>query len=128
MANQKKTQIRITAIVSLSLVIAAITYGFAQANMSNSTGIMGAGYGVKSPYKVTNIKYILDMEDPNTFTSVSFVIDQEVSQLQSGVSETGKGAVVWAEECEQVGSRWTCSFGEEVELLAADWLHVISAQ
>jgi hypothetical protein len=128
MTKQKKTQVRITAIVSLSLVIAAATYGFAQANMSNSTGIMGAGYGVKSPYKVTNIKYILDLDDPNTFTSVSFVIDQEVTQLQSGVSATGKGAVVWAEECEQVGSRWTCSFGEEMELLAADWLHVISAR
>ena len=128
MTKQKKTQIRITAIVSLSLVIAAATYGFAQANMTNSAGIMGSGYGVKSPYKVSNIKYILALEDPTSFTSVRFMIDQEISQIQAGVSATGKGNIVWAEECEPTGNRWTCSFAEEMELLTADWLHVISAQ
>lgn len=128
MTKQKKTQVRITAIISLSLVIAAVTYGFAQANMTNSAGIMGAGYGVKSPFKVSNIKYVLDLENPNTFTSVNFMIDEEVSQLQTGVSATGKGKIVWADGCEQIGNRWTCTFEEEVELLAANWLHITSAQ
>jgi 1-aminocyclopropane-1-carboxylate deaminase/D-cysteine desulfhydrase-like pyridoxal-dependent ACC family enzyme len=128
MTKQKRTRISITAIVSLSLVIAAVTYGFAQANMTHSAGIMGAGYGVKSTFKVSNIQYVLDLEDTNTFTSVSFAIDQEISRIQAGVSATEQGAIAWAEECEQVGTRWTCSFEEDVELLAADWLHVISAQ
>ena len=127
MTKQKRTQVKITAIVSLSLVIAAVTYGFAQANMANSAGFMGAGYGVKSPYKVSNIKYILDLEEPTSFNAVSFGIDQEIPQIQAGVSATGKGDIAWAEECEQTGNRWTCSFGEGKELLTADWLHVVSA-
>ena len=127
MTKQKKTQTKITAIVSLSLVIAAVTYGFAQANMTNSAGIMGAGYGVKSPYEISNINYVLDLEAPTTFTAVSFTIDQGTSKIQTGVSATKNGKIVWAEECEKVGTRWSCSFAEELELLTADWLHVISA-
>jgi hypothetical protein len=128
MTKQKGARVRITAIVSMSLVIAAVTYGFAQANMTHSTGILGAGYGVKSPYDLTNINYVLDLEDPHYFTAVCFVMEQDLTQLAAGVSSTDKGQIIWADECEQAGPKWTCSFEDRVDLLAANWLHVTSAR
>ena len=128
MTKQKRTQIRITAVVSISLVIAAISYGFAQANMTHSSGILGAGYGVKSPYEVSNINYVLDLEEPSTFTAVCFVLDQEIDLVQAGVSISNNGQIIWTTDCELTGPRWTCSFGDNIDLLAANWLHVISAQ
>jgi hypothetical protein len=127
MTKHRSTQIKITVIVSVSLVIAAVTYGFAQANIANTAGIMGAGYGVISSFEVSNINYILDVEDPTNFNSVSFMLDQETSQIQTGISATKNGKIIWAEECEVIGTRWSCYFEEEVELLSADWLHVTSA-
>lgn len=125
---QKKTRTRIIAIISFALVITAVTFGFGQANLTHSAGFVGSGYGVKSPYEVSHIKYVLDLEDPSTFNSVSFVLDQDLSQVKAGISRSGNGKIIWADECDLNGPRWTCSFADTMELLAADWLHVDSAQ
>ena len=126
MTKQKRTKLSILGLISLSLVIAAATYGFAEASTIPSAGILGVDYGVQSAYQVTRISYTLDVDNPSTFTAVDFDIDQSGVAIIAGVSITEKGQVVWADECEKAGAGWTCTFDESVDVLAADWLHVIS--
>lgn len=128
MTKQKRTQYRVLGLVSLSLIIAAATYGFAQANTISGVSGMGAGYGVKSSYEVSKVSYTLDIEDPGTFTAVDFTLEQEGSAIIVGVSASKKGEIIWADDCEKIGTQWTCSFDQSIDVLAADWLHVTSAQ
>ena len=69
MTKQKRTKLSILSLISLSLVIAAATYGFAEASTIPSAGILGVDYGVKSAYQVTRISYTLDVENPSLFTA-----------------------------------------------------------
>ena len=126
MTKQKRTKLSILGLISLSLVIAAATYGFAEASTIPSAGILGVDYGVKSVFQVSRISYTLDVDNPATFTAVDFDIDQSGVAIMAGVSITEKGQVVWADECEKAGAGWTCTFDESVDVLAADWLHVVS--
>jgi len=128
MTKQKSTQNRILAIVSLSLVIAAATYGFAQADSISEGSIIGAGFGVKSPYAVSCVSYTLEVENPSCFVAVEFMLDQNVTEINAGVSGTEKGDILWADDCAQVDSNWICAFDESIDVLAADWLHVTSVQ
>ncbi len=128
MTKQKSTQNRILAIVSLSLVIAAATYGFAEADSISEGSVIGTGFGVKSSYVVSCVSYTLDVENPSSFVAVEFMIDQNLTEINVGVSGTEKGDIVWADDCTQVDSNWTCAFDESIDVLAADWLHVTSVQ
>ena len=128
MTKQKHTRYRILSLVSLSLLIAAATYGFAEANTISGEIGMGAGYGVKSSYEVSRVSYTLDVEDPTTFTAVDFVLEGEGSAIVVGVSASEKGEITWADDCEKIGTQWTCTFDRSVDVLGADWLHVTSAQ
>ncbi len=126
MTIQKRTKLSIIGLISLSLVIAAATYGFAGASAIPSAGILGVEYGVKSDFLVSRISYTLDVDNPATFTAVDFDVDQSGVAIIAGVSVTEKGQVVWADDCEKAGTSWTCTFDESVDVLAADWLHVVS--
>jgi Ethanolamine utilization protein EutJ (predicted chaperonin) len=126
MMKQKRTKLSILGLISLSLVIAAATFGFAEASTIPSAGILSVDYGVKSDYQVSRISYTLDIDNPSLFTAVDFDIDQSGVVILAGVSITEKGNVVWADDCEKGGTSWTCTFDESVDVLAADWLHVIS--
>ena len=126
MTKQKRTKLSILGLISLSLVIAAATYGFAEGSTIPSAGILGVDYGVKSPYQISRISYTLDVDNPSTFTAVEFDVDQSGVAILAGVSITEKGPVVWADECDKAGTSWTCTFDESVDVLEADWLHVIS--
>ncbi|MCK4801044.1 MAG: hypothetical protein KAS84_03570 [Anaerolineales bacterium] len=128
MTKQKRAQVRVLGLVSLSLIIAATTYGFAEANTIHTAGILGAGYGVKSSYEVTKISYILDLSDPSKFKAVDFVIDQQGTEIIAGVSATEKGQIAWATDCVKSDALWNCTFAESLDVLAADWLHVTSVQ
>jgi len=125
MTKQKRTRYQIIGVISLSLIIAAVSYGFAAAkpNYSN-VGIFGADYGVLSPYEVTKLNYILDLDDPTTFTAVEFVINGEDVVTDAGISASKNGQITWAEGCEKSGVFWTCSFAENTSVLEADWLHL----
>jgi hypothetical protein len=126
MTNRRRTKLSILSLVSLSLVIAAVSYGFGGASTIPSAGILGVNFGVKSDYQVSRISYTLDVDNPSTFTAVDFDIDQSAAAISAGVSNTEKGQVVWADDCEKAGTSWTCTFDESIDVLAADWLHVIS--
>lgn len=128
MTKQKRTQVKVLGLVSLSLIIAAATYGFAEANSIHTAGILGAGYGVKSSYEVTKISYILDLSEPSKFNAVDFVIEEQGTEIFAGVSATEKGQIAWATDCVKSDAIWTCTFDESLDVLAADWLHVSSVQ
>ena len=125
MTKQKQTRYRVLGLVSLSLIIAAGTYGFASMNTNiHSAGVFDAGYGVQSTYDVSRVIYTLNIEDPSTFTAVEFVIEGNGDQVIAGVSATKNGEVTWADDCEKNDYKWTCTFEESIDVLAADWLHV----
>ncbi len=129
MTKQKQTRTRILGLVSLSLIIAAGTYGFASMNTAiHSAGVMDAGYGVKSTYDVSRVIYTLNIEDPSSFTAVEFVIEGKADALVAGVSATKNGQITWADDCEKNDYKWTCTFDESIDVLAADWLYVSSIQ
>lgn len=128
MTKQKRTHYRVLSLVSLSLLIAAATYGFAEATTISGDSGMGAGYGIKSAYEVSRVSYTLDVEDPGTFTTVDFTLEGERSAIFAGVSASEKGEITWADDCEKIGTQWTCTFDRSVDVLGADWLHVTSAQ
>jgi len=124
MTKQKRTKMSILGLISISLVIAAASYGFIEANSMPSAGILGVDYGVQSAYQVTKISYTLDEANPTSFTAVDFELDQTAFAITAGVAGTEKGQVIWADDCEVTGAKWTCTFGESINVLAADWLTV----
>jgi hypothetical protein len=129
MTKQKQTRYRVLGLVSLSLIIAAATYGFASMNTTiHGAGVLDAGYGTQSAYDVSRVIYILNLEDPSSFTAVEFVIDGEAEAVIAGVSATKNGQITWADDCAKNDYNWTCTFDESIDVLAADWLHVSSIQ
>jgi hypothetical protein len=126
MTKRRRTKLSILSLVSLTLVIAAVSYGFSEVSTIPSAGILGVTYGVKSDYQVSRISYTLDVANPTSFTAVDFEIDQSALAIMAGVSITEKGQVVWADDCEKAGTHWTCAFDKSIDVLEADWLHVIS--
>ena len=124
MTKQKRTKYRILSLVSLSFLVAAASYGFVTANSTHNASLLGVGYGTKSAYEVFMVNYTLDLKEPSRFTAVEFVLDQDGGNVSAGVSTTEKGQVVWADYCENSDARWTCTFDESIEVLAANWLHV----
>jgi hypothetical protein len=129
MTKQKRTRYRVLGLVSLSLIIAAATYGFASMNSTiHGAGVLDAGYGVQSIYDVSRVIYTLNIEDPSTFTAVDFVIEESGAVVIAGVSATKNGQITWADDCEKNDYKWTCTFEESIDVLAADWLHVSSIQ
>lgn len=129
MTKQKRTRYRVLGLVSLSLGIAAATYGFASMNSTiHGAGVLDAGFGVQSVYDVSRVIYTLDVEIPSSFTAVNFVIEEGGAVVVAGVSTTKNGQITWADGCEKNDYKWTCTFNESIDVLAADWLHVSSIQ
>jgi hypothetical protein len=124
MTKRKRTRNQIVGLISLSLIIAAATYGFAEANTIGTTGLLGVGYGVLSDYQVSKVTYTLDEADPTHFVAVSFELDGLASSVAAGVSETKNGEIIWADGCQSTGYSWICSFDGSIDVLVADWLHV----
>ena len=129
MTKQKRTRYQVLGLVSLSLIIAAASYGFATRNTNiHSSGFFGGDYGVISMYGVSKISYTLDVKDPSTFVAVDFVVDSNNAVVVAGISATKNDQVVWADNCEKEYEKWTCTFDESIDVFAADWLHVFPAQ
>ncbi|MBW1953952.1 MAG: hypothetical protein JRI66_12890 [Deltaproteobacteria bacterium] len=124
MTKRKRTKYQIAGLISLSLIIAAVTYGFAQADAIGTTGLLEVGYGVQSEYQVTRISYTLDEDAPTNFLAVNFELDQAAAAVRAGVSDTKTGQILWADSCDYTGYNWACSFGAGIDVRDASWLHV----
>jgi hypothetical protein len=125
MTNRKRTKYSIIGLVSFSLIIAAVTYGFTAINAAPGARILGDGYEL-SEFQVSKICYTLNEENPTEFTAVEFQLDQDSQGIAAGVSATKSGEIIWAEECSFDGRLWTCTFGESHHVLDAEFLHVAS--
>ena len=124
MTKQKRTKYQILGLISLSLIIAAATYGFAEADAIGTTGLLEVGYGVQADYQVTKINYTLDEDNPTSFVAVSFEVDQAVGSIRAGFSDTKDAQIIWADSCEFSGYNWVCSFDGSYDVRLANWLHV----
>ena len=126
MTKQKRTRIQITGLVSLTLIIASVSYGFASASSESQGGggLFSAGYGVISPTEVTKISYVLDEENPTDFVAVKFYAAEISSSPRAGVAGTKDGEVIWADTCEEYGAFWKCTFGTPLSVFEGDWLFV----
>jgi hypothetical protein len=126
MTKQRRTRIQITGLVSITLIIAAVSYGFASAQSDDPGvgGLFSAGYGIISPVEITKISYVLDEDEPTYFTDVKFYAPDLDSRPRAGVSGTRDGDVVWADACEEYGAFWKCTFQTPISVLKADWLYV----
>jgi len=125
MTKENRTRKRILGLVSISLVIAAATYGFASMNTTiHGAGMLDVSYGIVSSSDVSRVIYSLDIEDPGLFTAVEFNLEGDGSGVVAGVSSTKNGQITWADDCEKTGTKWTCTFEESRDVLSADWLHV----
>ena len=125
MTKQKRTRIQFLGLVLTSIIIAALTYGFAAAKTNYaSPGLFGGNYGVLAPYEVIKVSYVLDLEDPTTFSAVEFIITETDLVEKAGVSANRNGQITWAEGCEKSGAFWVCSFADKLSVLEADWLHI----
>ena len=124
MTKQKRTKYQIVGLISISLIIAAVTYGFAKADGTGTTGLLEVGYGVQSDYQVSGITYILDETEPTNFLAVSFKLDQVAATVLAGISESKSGQIIWADSCELSGYNWVCSFEDGMDVRQANWLHV----
>jgi hypothetical protein len=124
MTKQKRTKYQIVGLISLTLIIAAASYGFAKADGTGTTGLLEVGYGVQSDFDVSRITYTLDETKPTNFLAVKFYLDQPAVDVQAGISVTKSGQVFWADECEFSGYGWVCSFDESLDVRMANWLHV----
>ena len=124
MTKQKRTKYQIIGLISLSLIIAAATYGFVRAEAVGATGLLEVGYGARSEYEVSRITYVLDENQPTNFLAVSFELDQYAVDVQAGISENKSDQVIWADSCEFTGTNWLCSFAGSLDVRQANWLHV----
>ena len=124
MTKRKRTKNQILGLISLSLIIAAATYGFVEADELGATGLLEVGYGVQSNYVVSKIPYTLDEAAPTNFVAVSFELDQTAAAIQAGVSDAKSGQVIWADSCEFNGYNWVCWFDGSFDVRLANWLHV----
>ena len=124
MTKRKRTKYQILGLISLSLIIAAATYGFVQADEMGTAGLLEVGYGVSSDYTVNRVTYTLDEGNPTSFTAVSFELDQAAAEIQVGISDAKNGQIIWADSCEFSGYNWVCWFADSLDVRLANWLHV----
>lgn len=125
MKSKESRQKKISRWIVITLLIAAATYGFATANSISIANLSGKGYGIRSIYDVSGIKYTLDSNNPEYFTEVNFQLIDQTAQIHAGVSVEKNSQVTWAEECKQDGNRFSCRFDPGIHVLEADWLHVV---
>ena len=124
MTKQNRTKYQIIGLMTLSLMIAAGTVGFARAEAVGTTGFFEVGYGVQSDYQVSRISYTLDEKNPTDFLAVSFSLDQSVSTVQAGISDSKSDQIIWADNCDFNGHNWVCSFGSSYDVRLANWLYI----
>ena len=83
-----KNRYRILALVIMTIILGAATFGFAGAN-SVPAGEAGEGSGVISGYTVTNVVYTQDSGDPTAFTTVTFTLNAAASDVYAGLEDVG---------------------------------------
>ena len=128
-----KNRFRILALLILTLVLGAATYGFAAQN-TVPDGRVGEGDGTINGYTVTNVKYELDSGDPTAFDWVYFDLEDgagnpaSATEVHAGIGAAG--SIDWV-ECDPSLTTYDfeCDLGGIGNTVrAADALHVAAAE
>ena len=134
MSKLIKNRYRILALLILTLVFGAATYGFAASNTVPS-GTVGEGSGVISGYTVDNVKYVLRTGSPGFFESVHFDLLNAAGTAPAAASDVhaglgAGGAVEWVSCSPGTGAYdFDCVLNTTLTtVLASDALHVASAE
>jgi len=117
----KSKRSRIMVLFVFALVLAAATYGFAEANTVNGGTAMnlGEGTGTISGYAVT-VSYTVDLANPSTVDEVGLTLDKSATDVQISLDS----GVNWI-DCAGAGVNWTCT--TSVNVSAAQSLMVFAS-
>lgn len=121
---------RTIAVLVLALMIGAISYGFAAANIVPESGA-GDGSGAISGYTVTNVNYTLNATNPANIDAVTFDLAPtagagEPTTVKVKLVSTGS---TYYSCSAGVSPSWSCdTTSPVVTTAAADELRVIAAQ
>lgn len=119
---------RLVVMFALLLLLAAVSYGFAAANVLPETGA-GDGQQTISGYTITNVTYTLNTTTPSNIDKVTFDIAPTAG---ASAPTTVKAKLVaasstWFACSKTTGTTWSCNV-TGVTATAADELRVVAAQ
>ena len=122
---------RTTTAVLLALILSAVAYGFAAANVVPDSKA-GDGTGVVSGYTISNIHYVLDTVTPSEIDTVTFTTDVAVPATGTVyvVADNGAGTEYESDACTNLGTvNLSCDFTTNtLTVLSLENLRVVAAQ
>jgi len=115
-------------LITLVLLLAAVTYGFAAANTMPAVSNAGDGSVTVSGYHVSNIHYTLNGGNPRNVSSVSF----DLAPDDGGGTPTAVQAQIgssagWSTCSVTTAPTWNCPASGTVTVLSVDELTVVAA-
>ncbi len=118
---QRSKTTRIFVLLIFALVLAAATYGFAEANVVNSGNVMnlGEGTGTISGYAVT-VAYDVDLANPSQVDAIDLTLDKDATTVQISLDS----GATWI-NCTGATTSWTCT--TTVNVTAATSLMVFAS-
>lgn len=125
-----KQKMRTALIIAALMILAAVTYAYAAANLVPETGA-GEGSGTVSGYTITNVDYTLLGSNPSKLDEVSFAVAPTAGAGAAGeVRITVDGGTTWVTCTGPVGSTWTCAFagGSEPNVSAINLLQIVAVE
>ena len=123
---------RTTTAVLLALILSAVAYGFAAANVVPDS-YAGEGTGNVSGYTISNIHYILDVTgNPGEIATVTFTTDVAVPAAGTVyvVADNGLGTQYESDACSGLGTlTLTCNFTTNtLTVPSIENLRIVAAQ
>ena len=116
-------------LITLVLILAAMTYGFAAANTMPTASNAGDGSVTVSGYTVSNIHYGLNAGNPQNVDSVSFDLVAKnggVTPAAVRARLVSSGSWYTCAETATPGT-WSCTVTGTVTVLAVDELTIVAA-
>ena len=123
---------RTTTVILLALILSAVAYGFAAANVVPDS-YAGEGTGNVSGYTISNIHYVLDVTgNPGMVSTVTFTTDVAVPAAGTVyvVADNGLGTQYESDACTGLGGvNLSCDFSTNpVTVPSIENLRVVAAQ
>jgi hypothetical protein len=124
MFHFRRVNLRLLVVLAIIAIMATAAYGFAASN-TVPTSRAGDGSGAISGYKVSNVHYTMDQNNPTNITEVDFDLNHTANTVQVRLVSNGG----WF-TCDPVTAApdmsWTCTISG-VTVAAANSLEVAAA-
>lgn len=120
--------VRLVVMFAVLLLLSAVSYGFAAANVLPETGA-GDGQNTISGYTVTNVSYTLNSTTPSNIDKVAFdIAPTDGADAPATVkAKLVSASSTWFACTVTTGTTWECTV-TGITATAADELRVIAAQ